>query len=208
MPDRKDLIVLTADKDAEQSIKGLLENRQREFAIRAISYQCVAHPRHDNGVRASAHDFLRAFLNEYERALAIFDLEGCGLEEKRSAEQIEKNVEALLCINGWQGRCAAIVLEPELEIWLWDRHLNVRKAMNSVAAGEVKRILLSEGFLTTENDIKPTRPKEAFELLLRKNNQKRSSSLFAGLAKEIDMRQCSDRAFAKLLTTLREWFSI
>ena len=47
MTGKKDLIILTADKDAEQSIKSLLENRKKDLAIRAVSFKCVVHPQHD-----------------------------------------------------------------------------------------------------------------------------------------------------------------
>lgn len=201
-----DLFILTADKDAEHGIRSLLENRRTTLQIRAISFKCVAHPRHDNGVRTRAHEFLRSFLNQYQRALVIFDLEGCGLEEKHSAEQIEANVENLLSVNGWHARSSAIVLEPELEAWLWDQRLNVRKVMSFMQAEETKQQLLTASSLTAQDQIKPTRPKEAFDFLLKTSRVNRSSSLYVDLAKEIDIRHCSDRAFAKFLKTLREWF--
>lgn len=181
MSDKKDLVVLIADKDAEFGIKSLLENRREDLNICRISFECVKHPYHDGGVRTRAHEFLQNFLNRYQRALVILDLEGCGREERHSAEQIEAEVEERLSANGWQNRCAAIVVEPELEIWLWDHRLKVRKVINGMRFEEAKQKLTERGFLTDQNQIKPAKPKEAFDFLLKSVRKPHSSSLFTDL---------------------------
>lgn len=47
----KDLAILTADKDAEQTLKALLSKRQQSLGIRAIEYDIFVHPERDSGVR-------------------------------------------------------------------------------------------------------------------------------------------------------------
>jgi hypothetical protein len=80
MSDKKDLVVLTADKDAHLGISALL-NRQADLGTRPIALECIAHPKHDSGVLMTAHHFLRPFLRYFEYALVVFDLEGCGQEK-------------------------------------------------------------------------------------------------------------------------------
>jgi len=198
------LIVLTADKDAEYGIRSLLENRRSALLIREIDFQCVVHPRHDAGVRLRCAEFLRAFLRTHKRTLVIFDKEGCG-DESRSAEQIERSTEELLSANGWGDRCAAIVLVPELESWIWDGGVSARKAAGLATAQEAKSLLMQAGFLAP-GQIKPARPKEAFEALLRAARTKRSASLFSDMARDVDMAKCTDSAFQKFARTLQTWF--
>jgi hypothetical protein len=164
---KHDLVILTAGKDAEYGIRSVLENRRNWLAIPEIRFQCVVHPRHDSGVRLRSAEFLRGFLKTHEKALAIFDLEGSGAEDQ-PVDEIERRVEDSLTVNGWQNRCAAIILVPELESWIWDESLNARKAANlSRTSRETTSLLISLGFLV-EGQTKPARPKEAFEVLLRR----------------------------------------
>jgi hypothetical protein len=60
MPDKRDLLVLTADKDAHLGLGALL-NRQSALGTRPFTFECVPHPKHDSGVFVSAHHFLRPF---------------------------------------------------------------------------------------------------------------------------------------------------
>ena len=36
-------------------------------------------------------------------------------------EEIQEEVEIGLTRNGWEGRSKAIVIDPELEVWVWSR---------------------------------------------------------------------------------------
>ena len=49
MPDKKDLFVLTADKDALLGIGALL-NRLSDLGTRPYTFECRPHPKHDSGV--------------------------------------------------------------------------------------------------------------------------------------------------------------
>jgi hypothetical protein len=54
--------------------------------------------------------------------------------------------------------------------------------------------------------IKPPRPKEAFELLLREKRIQRSSAIYEKIAMDAGFRDCTDPAFLKFKTVLAEWF--
>lgn len=127
MPEKKDLLVLTADKDANLGIGALL-NRQVDLGIRSITFECRSHPKHDSGVLIGAHDFLRPFLRYFEYALVVFDLEGCGREGLGRAG-VERKIHENLTANGWQGRCEVVAINPELESWVWDETLRVAPAL-------------------------------------------------------------------------------
>jgi len=197
---KEDLVILFADKDAEQGVGCLIRARAAGLGIREITFKQAVHPKHDGGVFQKAEEFLRAFLRTHAYALAILDFEGCGQERRMSASEVERSIEGRLSSNGWDDRSAAIVIEPELEAWLWDPSLTVRSVLGSGIAEAVLRGSL--GLI----DGKPPRPKEVFQDLLRKHGVRRSSSLFALTASRIDFDHCQDRAFQKLRSTLRGWF--
>ncbi len=112
-----DLVVLVADKDIEYAMRGLL-NRQKALGIRVVSAEVFAHPEHDPGCYLRSHTFLRSMVNRYAKAMVLFDRHGCGAEGRTRAE-LEAEVEGRLENSGWQGRCGAVVLDPELEVWVW-----------------------------------------------------------------------------------------
>jgi len=203
MPHEKDLVVLTADKDAHLGISALLK-RQGDLGIRPIAFECVAHPKHDSGVLISAHHFRRPFQRYFEYALAVFDLEGCG-QERLGREGVELRVHENLTVNGWEGRCAVVAIEPELESWIWEDSLRVA----SVLRWERQRLkdwLLQRQFLASVDAVKPARPKEAFREAMRTARQQMSSSVFQDLAKSANITGCIDNAFLKFLGTLQAWF--
>jgi hypothetical protein len=200
----KDLIVLTADKNALFAIRELLIQPQA-LGIRAVQCDCYAHPRNDAGVRISAREFLRPFLRSHRKALVVLDYEGCGREDV-PAQSVEADIEQRLHANGWGLRSAAIVIKPELEAWLWDESLRVSRVVRWPTGATGLR--LEERNLIRPEDAKPPRPKEAFEAALRQLRRQRSSTIYRDLARNAEFAGCSDRSFLKFLYTLREWFPL
>lgn len=69
----------------------------------------------------------------------------------------------------------------------------------------MKDWLVEKGFLDA-GAIKPARPKEAVELVLRTARKPRSSSIYFELAQSVSTDRCTDPAFLKLKSCLRGWF--
>jgi hypothetical protein len=200
----KDLIVLTADGNAEAAIRGIL-SRHKSLGIRPISADFHTHPRHDPGVLGNCHEFLRAFAQDYAHALVFMDREGCGAEEFNRVD-LEGRLLDSLRRTGWEDRAEAIVFDPELDIWVWSDSPWVEKALGwKDRAPGLRAWLFSQGFLNA-GDIKPVRPKEALEEALRIAREPRSSSVYGQLAQHISLNRCQDAAFVKLKNVLALWF--
>ncbi len=58
------------------------------------------------------------------------------------------------------------------------------------------------------HDLKPKRPKEAFEAALKFNKISRSSSLYKKIGASASYKNCIDSSFLKFLNTLKLWFKI
>jgi hypothetical protein len=136
----------------------------------------------------------------------VFDREGCG-DEGSSREELESRVESLLFKNGWSHRAAAIVIDPELENWVWSDSPVVDEIAGwKDPTTSLRDWLRAQSWLASDA-VKPVRPKEAFEAVLRKTHEPRSSALYGQLARRVDFSGCTDPSFLKLKSTLQGWFS-
>jgi hypothetical protein len=197
----KQLVVLTADKDAKFAIETLI-GRPADLGIRPIEADVVEHHLHDGAVLTKAHDFLRPFL-KWQYALVVFDREGCG-RDLEAREAIEQAVEDRMTVNGWEGRCRVVVIDPELEAWVWDTTCQVHRILSWPGGTASLHQWMETRF--PAHGGKPKRPKEALLEALRFRGMKPSSAHFADLAQTFRFQHCQDPAFRKFLTTLQTWF--
>ncbi len=200
----KDLIILAADKNMEQTVRSLL-GRTESLRIQALQFDIFIHPAKDPGCRDDAHTFLRAFSSRYKRALVMLDRDGCGKEALPRTE-LELEIEQRLACNGWNDRAAAIVIEPELEIWVWSDSPVVDTAVGwPVGDVRLRDALVDAGFLL-DGATKPADPKGAMEYALGKSKIPRSSSIYSQIARSVSVKRCEDPSFIKFKTVLQSWF--
>src|SRR5690606_33766876 len=108
----KDLVVLTADKDCEYALKGLL-SRPQALGIRIITVEYLRHPNKDPGCRMTPETLLRSQARRFRYALVMFDREGSGENQPGTGLELERDVIDNLSRNGWDGRSQCVVIEPE-----------------------------------------------------------------------------------------------
>jgi len=113
----QDLMILVADKNMEESIAGVC-NRPEALGIRPFSHQILVHPGRDPGSLSEGVEFLRPFQRQFAHALLIFDRVGSG-RETHSRIELETALEEQLAISGWGERAGVVVIDPELEAWVW-----------------------------------------------------------------------------------------
>lgn len=204
VPDEPErLIVLAADRDIEETLRKVLD-RPECLGMRSVFVECRRHPNRDAGCRANAAEFLRPFLNRFSHALVVFDREGCGSTEPRTV--IEQQVESELARNGWRTRGRVIVIDPELEVWLWSDSPAVLGAIGWNRGYPDLRSWLEEQKVWDSSSAKPHRPKTALNRTLQRTRRKRSPRLYGQIAADVSLARCHDPAFRKLKTVLRAWF--
>lgn len=202
---KKDLYVLVADQDMLQTMKELL-NRGESLGFRPIKYAVAKHLRRDPGCRTDASLYLRSYIHDYQHVLVMFDREGCGNSDSR--EEIQHAVERDLAANGWQGRSKAIVIDPELEIWVWNRSDHVPKILGcGTQYQELKAWLVTKN-LWPSSSTKPPNPKKAMRAALHRGKRRTSAKLFGQLAKLVTLQHCQDPAFNEFRKTLQQWFPV
>lgn len=201
---RRDLVILAADQDIEFALRGLL-SRPAALGMRTVDYEIYPHPEHDPGCLLRAHDFLRSFMNQFDKSLVVFDRSGSG-QERKSREVLESDVERLLSGSGWATRTAAIAIDPELEVWVWSDAPEVDQLLGWAQRTPPLRSWLREKHRLEADELKPKDPKEAYEQALRAVSLPKSPSIFRKLAESVSVRRCSDPSFKKLRAVLRKWF--
>ena len=199
------LFVLVADNEMEQTLKSVL-NRPESLGIRRLKYRCIRHPNRDNGCRTNAAQFLRSFLQTYNHSIVIFDRVGCGSEKSRT--EIERDVDLALRHNGWGKRGRSIVIDPELEAWLWTSSPVVLKSLGWSRGYEELKSWLVNKELWNQSSSKPLDPKEALIQTLKRTRQKRSARLYGKIASSVSLQRCEDPAFCKLKRILRKWYGL
>ena len=199
---RKDLVVLVADRDQEQTVSTLLTKRPQSLGIQemSIDLDILRHPNRDPGVFKQAGRFLSVFAQQYQHALVLIDAEWGGL----SVEQIEEKIQDDLNKNDWEGRSAVIAINPELEIWVWAQSPHVPRLLGMDWEG-IKNLGHQMGYWQ-EGAIKPSRPKELLMEVLRRTGKRRSARLYQQLAQKVGLKRCRDSSFRRFCEILRQWF--
>lgn len=200
----KDLVVLAADKDMEFTIKGLLSKPER-LGIRSVTNEILVHINHDPGCLLDGHNVLRVCHGRYRHAMIMLDRDGCG-RESATRTDLESEIEQRLRESGWGDRAAAVVIDPELEIWIWSQSPEVDRALGwSGANPDLRSALKTEGLLT-ESFAKPMDPKAAMKYALRKARVNPSASIYFEIAQNVSFKRCEDPSFIKFRTILQTWF--
>lgn len=202
----KDLIVLAADKEMEFCLRGILE-RSESLGIDKIEFEIYSHPKRDPGCLRTCHDFLRPFAGRFRHALVMLDREGCGKEQLTGA-QLEEEIGGRLTSSGWGNRAAAVVIDPELESWIWSDSPEVDAALGWKDRSIPLRTWLKNKGFFEGNSIKPNRPKEAVEAARREVRKPRSASIYKQIADNVSLKRCEDPAFIKLKKILTGWFTV
>ena len=200
-----DLIALVADSNMENTLRGLL-SRHQALGIRPITHDVFRHDKRDPGCWTDAHNYLRPYVNQYRYALVMFDHQGSG-QERRKAAELETDLEERLQENGWaEGRARVIVLEPELEIWVWSDSPQVDSCLGWQTHQPDLRTWLRQRKLLAPDAFKPADPKKALEAALREVKTPRSSAIYRHLAERVSFSHCVDPCFNRFRTILTGWF--
>ena len=198
----KDLVLLVADKNTHFALQGAL-GRPEALGIRPIEFEFRVHPGRDGGTRRSGPEMLAPDCRRFRHGLLVLDFEGSGTNLP-SAKELEAELDLRLSTH-WKGAAKSIVIEPEVDVWMWGADHSVESAFEWPAGKGVRDWLREQGFAFDSNG-KPSRPKEALEAALRVTGMPRSSALYQAIAEKISLRRCHDAAFSRLRHQMIQWF--
>jgi hypothetical protein len=199
----QDLVVLAADKNMQFALNGALR-RSEALVIRPITFEFLVHPGRDGGARSSGADVLRSERRQFGHALLVLDFDGCGARAEQTALDVEAQLDEELSLV-WQDKAKAIVIDPELETWVWGSDNALQTALGWPLPQSIRTWLTEHGHSVGANG-KPDEPKAAFEALVPVHKMPRSSVIYESITSKISLSTCQDEAFQRLKQTLRRWF--
>ena len=199
-----DLLCLVADKNMEAAVNGLLSKPKR-LGIGNIEHRSLIHPEHDPGCFLRGPELLRNLRSEAARALVLLDRTWDGAPSG-SGTELEEDLERRLSLAGLEGWARAVVIEPELEAWVFSGSSHVAEELGWSGRRPGLRKALESQLLWPTSQLKPPDPKVAMEWALRQAQKPRSSSIYGALAGAVGTKKCTDRAFVRFRGLLQDWF--
>ncbi|GHV74909.1 hypothetical protein AGMMS49940_22110 [Spirochaetia bacterium] len=208
----RDCFFYLADKNMKFSFEGFLTRPDfykklgcGPFAFDPQQDAKVAAGDNDPGLCKRGHELLRLYQATHHHAVVVLDAQWDGSPGKEKiAERLYDNI----IRTGWpEGSFQVIVIDPELENWIWQQHDDIARNLQFANRYELMADPDLIAAWPTGQD-KPTFPKEIFEKLLRKKQIQRSSVLYKQITSQIPVRGCRDPAFLSLVETLQRWFPV
>jgi len=206
----RDCIFLLADKNMQATFEGFLTRQASYQSLGCGNFSfdprqdiAVASGDNDPGLYIRGHELLRPYQTSHRHAVVVLDAKWGGSPGKTA---ITEHLTAQISATGWAAdHFVVIVIDPELENWIWQQNDYVAKRLGFDDSNE----LMADTDLQTawpQGQAKPSSPKKILESLLRKRRIPRSSAIYKQIAAQVSVRQCQDSAFQQLLETLRTWF--
>lgn len=201
----KDLLCLVADANMKASMTALL-GRPEALGIRPVETELLVHPRRDPGCFHDPDGLLRGARDVAQHALVLLDYSWDGAPPGGAAKAEEK-LEERFRLSGLAGWAHAVVIDPELEAWIFSDSPHVEAALGWTDRSVAMRSALAEEGLWPEGETKPPDPKAAVIWALRQVRKPRSSSIYRDLASRVSLTRCQDRSFRRFRDLLRSWFA-
>ena len=200
----RDVVFLAADGSIEQMLRGFFGRPAFPQALGCGNFtfaptdDLIVAPGRDPQVYRLAHELLRPYLATHARCVVLLDAAWSGTPGVGAIrEHVSRHLQ-----QTWVQH-AVIVLDPELEAWVWQDNPHVAGALGGPP--EFRQILASSGHWPA-GVAKPEDPKAALDHLRARHGADRSKAVFNRLAARISVKGCTDPAFLMLRDTLRDWF--
>ncbi len=203
---KRDCVFLVADKTMKEVFKAFLTREEFHQSLGCAPFEfdpeedLVAEST-DNAVFHRADLLLRQYELSHRRAVVALDAEWDG---SPGVEAIVAGIQEKLRTRGWE-HYAVIVIEPELEAWIWQDNPHVHTALRYCGKKGLREWLKETGEWP-EGSPKPLNPKAAMRKVLGHTRTPWSASIHKRVASRVSVRGCLDPAFQRLAETFRMWF--
>lgn len=117
--------------------------RPKSLGMRPVESVIISESLHDPACATVGAQVLMEYEKRFDHAILMFDHEGSG-RERESPEEIEASLDAEFRRSAWDGRARAVVVSPELEVWLWGGSPHVDRVIGWTGRSPSLRIWLAE----------------------------------------------------------------
>lgn len=200
-----DLIVLCADKKIQACVEAVLA-RPQALGIRPISSVVeVMVGKNDPGCFDNAHGYLAPRRAEFEHALVVFDRQWDGAPDMTAVDMEQAVRERLTPV--WKDSCGVVVIDPELEAWVWSDSPHVDDLLGwKDRQPSLREWLQTEGLLEP-GKLKPADPKTAVERAVVIGQKRWTAGTCKTLASKVGLARCQDASFTRFKKLLQSWFA-
>ena len=155
----------------------------------------------DGGVYSRCDDLLRNYLKTHEHAMVVIDRQFGG---ESPATQVRNEMMSRLLQSGWSNeRIEVVIIDPELEVWMWQDNPNVWDALN--CRSSLREDLLKCGNWPAEA-AKPLQPKETIMRIIKDNRAGAPLAVYSKIASKVAVSKCTDESFTAFRSTVQGWF--
>ena len=162
----------------------------------------------DGGTWKHAAENLVPFREKYTRAVIILDAD---FEPHPGADVLQRDVTADMLASGWAAeRFAVVVIQPELEAWLWAPNINVALAFGHKDFDQLRGALEKEK-LWNPGEPKPHDIKRARDRAARLGGKKTGGPIFKGVFNAISKKaldRCVEPGFQVMRAAMQAWFPV
>jgi hypothetical protein len=205
----RELVILVPDTQCEATLTGFFQRDGFHLSLgcRPFAFDprqdLLRETRNDPGVWKNSHSLLRLRRSTHRNALIVLDN---AWEGSPGVAKIEADIAGNMTACGWpREQFEVIVINPELESWIWQDHIHVEKAFGHASPPSLRQ-KLRDSNLWPDGSHKPTDPKAAVEMVQRWYGFGPPSPVFAEIAMKVSVKHCVDPAFQRMQDALRYWF--
>ena len=209
----RDCVFFTADSTMKQAILGFMSRNDRFAHYNLGTAPFTFEPNEDlfssatmdPGTYTTGEELLKPFRNTHRHAVLMLDADWDG---SPGADNIRNDLTDRILASGWSADAfKVIVIDPELEAWIWQRNQRVATALKFGSVAEMVKAVHDAKIDWPNGNAKPSRPKEALEAVTtRKRGIGYSSALHRSITATVTLVGCQDAAFLELRHTLQVWF--
>ena len=204
----RDLIILTADGTMNAVLSAFFGRQQWHMTLGCSEFDLWAQDdivhvpgKTDGAVCKDAHNLLRPYLTTHQRAIVVLDQQFGG---DRPAAEVQDEILENLRRNGWDDRCEVVVIDPELEVWLWQDKPQIAQAVK-FKDGNLRAHLCAQK-LWPEDQAKPPNPKEVIQDLIKRYRAGAPMAVYSKIARRVGVSGCTDASFKRFQKALQTWF--
>lgn len=207
MPEQHSLLVLVEGINDEHVLKVVLR-RGRELQFEPLREPQVEFRRHSSEVCTSGAEVARSLKRQYSHFLLVWDHEGSSHQAQgRPPNRAQGMVQAQLNTYSLKDCSKAVVITPELEIWLWS-DLNAIAQVLQKPQEDIQKQL--EELQNKEGLTYASKPKETLQMVAAWSNERADSDLYERIAEQSDLNKWLQQhsSFKSLTRALRRWFPL
>lgn len=207
----RDCMFYVADTNMAEAFKGFLSRPQfhQSLGCAPFNFDSLldlgrAAGKTDGGLWRHAGGLCKGYLQTHRRLVVCLDRDFGG---SPGQAQIRSNIEDQLVAAGWLPESfKVLVINPELEQWIWQDNIHVENALNHTGNQSLRATLLVSGEWPA-GAAKPLDPKGALERIVRANLRgNRSSAIYSKITSKVSIGGCQDGEFIALKQQLSIWF--